>query len=336
MAIRASSTREQAKPRRSKLGPLALALMIQAGLIFVALFVVVVPEFKSDPEFVAKKKIYLPQKKLEHKVAMAEFQNAASSPMQLERISTAALLPDAMPSLPVLPKNTFNPIDRSPLATQSDALLGQSGVLGALRGLSTESSSASLFGVEDSGQRIAILFDNSSTVWNKASAAGVSEAEFLQELSALINGLNANTLFGIVSFARQVGTFRDYMIAAGARNKQAARAWLQSNLRSSAKSTQLGFEVDGIQGALEVAFQLEPEVIFILADGDFQRNASGSVRGGNVPWDDVSKTLRNLVREYGIEPRIHFIGFKVEAEAAEALEKITKRYKGQYRGFGES
>ena len=145
MRLRSKESSDESQPRRSKFGPLVLALLIQGGLLFVAVFVVVlVPEFRDDPEFVAKKKIYLPQKELEHMVALAEFQNAASSPMQLERISTAALLPDAMPSLPQLPKSEFNPIERNPATLQTDALLGQSGVLGALQGLKTESSSASL------------------------------------------------------------------------------------------------------------------------------------------------------------------------------------------------
>lgn len=329
------STRES-KPRRSKFGPLVLALLIQGGLLCLAVFVVVlVPEFRSDPEFVAKKKIYLPQKELEHKVALAAFQNAASSPMQMERISTAALLPDSMPSLPALPQNEFNPIERNPAALQSDALLGQSGVLGALQGLKTESSSASLFGIEDSGQRILILFDNSSTVWNQASAAGVTTDAFVRELSKLVDGLNANTLFGLVPFARQVGTFRDYMIAAGARNKQEAKRWIVENVRSNRKVTQLPFEEDGIQGALTVAFQMEPEVIFIVSDGDFQRSKTANNSAGDVPWKDVDRTLRALTREYGIEPRIHFIGFKVEPEAADAIEKITRRFGGEFSDFSQ-
>lgn len=321
------------KPVRSKLGPLGLALILQLGLLFVAVFVVVlVPDFKTEPEFVAKKKIYLPQKELEHKVALAEFQNAASSPMQLERIRTSALLPDALPSLPELPKNAFNPIERNPALLQSDALLGQSGVLGALNGLTGETSSASLFGVEDSARRIVILFDNSATVWRKASEAGVSTDAFVQELSELIDKLNANTLFGMVPFARNVGTFRDYLIAAGKRNQASAKAWIASNVRSR-PSTSLRYKIDGIEGALTVAFQMEPEVIFIVSDGDFQRNPSEGVRGGDVPWEDVYQTVRSLIREYGIEPRIHFVGFRVEPEAAEAIERLTRRYKGKFRDF---
>ncbi|MFT5836540.1 MAG: hypothetical protein ACI9ZV_000035 [Candidatus Azotimanducaceae bacterium] len=316
-------------PKRSKLGPLALALLIQVGLLFLAVFVVVlVPDFKSDPEFFARKKIYLPQKELEHKVALAEFQNATSSPMQLERISTQALLPDAMPALPQMPKSDFNPIERNPAALQSDSLLGQSGVLGALQGIRTGSSSASLFGIEDSGQRILILFDNSASVWNKASQAGVTTARFIAELSRLIDGLNANTQFALVPFSRSVGSFRDYMIAGGARNKRAAKAWMTSNIRTQSLTTQLPHEADGVQGALTVAFQMEPDVIFLVSDADFQRNQP---RKGDVPWDDLERTLRGLTREYGIEPRLHFIGFQVEAEDSEVMEKITRRYKGHFR-----
>lgn len=306
-----------------------MALLIQAGLLFVAVFVVVlVPEFKSDPEFVARKKIYLPQKELEHKVALAEFQNAASSPMQMERIRSDAFLPDSMPALPDMPASEFNPIDRNPAALQSDALLGQSGVLGALQGLKTGSSSASLFGIEDSGQRILILFDNSASVWNKASKAGVSTARFVTELSTLIDGLNANTQFALVPFSRSVGSFRDYMIAGGARNKLAAKSWITEKVRSQQLTTQLPHEADGIEGALTVAFQMEPDVLFLISDADFQRNLPTK---GDVPWDDVGRSLRRLTREYGIEPRIHFVGFQIEAEDAEAMEAITRRYKGQFR-----
>jgi hypothetical protein len=319
----------EAAPKRSKLGPLALALLIQVGVLFLAVFVVVlVPEFKSDPEFVARKKIYLPQKELEHKVALAEFQNAASSPMQLERISTQALLPDAMPALPQLPKSDFNPIERNPAALQSDSLLGQSGVLGALQGVQTGSSSASLFGIEDTGQRILILFDNSATVRNKANAAGVTGHRFIKELSDLVDGLNANTQFAVVQFQRIVGTFKDYMIAGGARNKRAFKAWITERVYSRAE-TQLPHEVDGIQGALTVAFQMEPDVIFLISDADFYRNIPN--RNSTVPWEDVERTLRSLTREYGIEPRIHFIGFQVKPEDADAMESITRRYKGQFR-----
>lgn len=323
--------------RRSKFGPLALAFLIQVILLFIAVFIVVlVPEAKPRPAFVAKKKVYLPQKELEHKIVLAAFQNVASPPMQLERISTAALIPDSMPRLPDLPKSAFNPVETNPIALQSDSLLGQSKLLGALNSLKAASSSASLFGVEDQGQCILILFDNSSTVWNKANKAGITTDAFIHELSKMVDGLNANTRFGLIPFARKVGTFQDYLIAATAQNKSQAKAWLVKNVRSNNKKTQLEFMEDGIQGALTVAFQMEPDVIFILSDGDFQRSKTAQNNAGDVPWEDIEKTLRALARQYGIKPRIHFIGFMVESIAAEPIQRITSRYKGEFKSFGQN
>ena len=285
----------------SKLGPLLLAVLIQIGLLGLAVFVVVlVPEAKRAPKFVAAKKIYLPQQTQQHQLALAEFQNAASSPLQIERIRSAALLPDALPALPSLPSREFHPIARHPSALPSSALLGQSGALAGLQGLTATSSSARLFGIEDRGQRILILFDNSATVWNKAKASGVSADVFVAELCALLDGLQANTLFGLVPFARQVGTFRDQMIAAGARNKQQAKDWIAKNVRSSRKSTQLSFEGDGIQGALSVAFQMEPEVMFIVSDGDFQRSRSARGPAGDDRIDlQIEPGLQHAGRTIG-------------------------------------
>lgn len=318
--------------RRSKLGPLSCAVLIQLAVLLLATSVVVlVPQFKSKAVFVAKKKIYLPQQELEHKVALAEFQNAAQSSLQIDPISSSALLPDALPALPSLPLDAFSLSGESPLSSQ--ALLGDSGLLGALQTLQAGASSASLFGIEDSGQRILILFDNSATVWNKASAAGVSTQDFVTELSQLIDSLGPNTMFGLVPFAQQVGTYQDQMVAAGARNRAAAKQWVAKHVRSPRKSTQLPFKVNGVQGALTVAFQMAPEVIFIISDGDFQRGKSVGVAAGDVPWSDLEQTLRALQREFGLRPRIHFVGFRVEPQAAEAIQRITRRHRGSFRDF---
>jgi hypothetical protein len=75
---------------------------------------------------------------------------------------------------------------------------------------------------------------------------------------------------------------------------------------------------------------MEPDVIFLLSDGDFQDNLA---RSGEVPREDVERTLRQLIREYGIDPRIHFSGFQVEPEDADAMEKISRRYDGSFKQF---
>ena len=122
-----------------KIGPLVWALIIQIGLLLVAVsIVVVIPKIKNDPEFVAKKSIYLPQRELEHSIALSEFQQVASKPALLDRLTTESLLNADLPSLPT---QEFNPFDYpvNPL-NDAAALLGDAGLMGSLQGLVTESS----------------------------------------------------------------------------------------------------------------------------------------------------------------------------------------------------
>tara|TARA_B100001123_G_C15109893_1_gene947020 strand:- start:664 stop:930 length:267 start_codon:yes stop_codon:yes gene_type:complete len=56
-------------------GALGLGYNHLDRILLCAVFVVVVvPNFKRDPEFVAKKTIYRSQKELEHSLALSEFQ----------------------------------------------------------------------------------------------------------------------------------------------------------------------------------------------------------------------------------------------------------------------
>ena len=152
----------------------------------------------------------------------------------------------------------------------------------------------------------------------------------------MLEALNGNTEFGLVPFARNVGTHRDHLVAATRPSKTEATAWLSENLKSYRISTDLPYRVDGIQGALEVAFQLRPEVIYILSDGDFQRNAGTNHPAGDVPWDDLRDTLRDLRRTHGIQPRLHFIGFRVEADAAGELRRLARHHGGTFTALGDS
>ena len=86
-----------------KTGPLFLALFLQGLLLVGTGFVVVfAPRFSSDPEFVAKKTIYLPQRELEHRVALAELRQLSTPPAMISKLATSALLPDSLPDMPAL------------------------------------------------------------------------------------------------------------------------------------------------------------------------------------------------------------------------------------------
>lgn len=318
----------------TKAGPLVLAVLFQATVLLVTAFVVVLaPVSRSEPEFIAGKTIYLPQRELEHRVAMAEFQQAAGPPPMLQKLTTSAMIPETLPGLPNLPEAVFTTLHPFNAPTEAEGLLHQSGLVAALLGQGAEVSTASLFGIEDSGERILIMFDDGGSVLNKARASGMPIERIKEHAISLIESLNANTLFGCVHFVRQVGTFHDYLVPATRENKRLAGQWIERHFGARSKHTTLDLSTNGIQAAFEASFQLQPDVIFLMSDADFQRNVEGKPFGEQVPWVDLENTLEDLRGAVQSEVRIHFIGFQVKEAHRSEIQKIVRRFHGQYRDF---
>ena len=319
---------------RFKFGPLVWALIIQVCLLLVAVFVVVViPSIKKDPEFVAKKTIYLPQRELEHSVALSEFQQVASKPALMERLTTEALLSADMPSMPSLPSQEFNPFENAanPI-DDAAALLGASGLMGSLQGLVSETSKVSFFGIEDQATRVVVAFDISQSVVTKARKSGVSIRQLQAEAAKLIQGLNANTLFGLIQFSRSYDFFEDYLVTGTKANKEAGVAWLEKEFRTDGKSGRnwIRQDVNGIQSVIEAAFAWQPDVVFVISDGDFQRTKR---TGGseNVSFEELSRDIHRLQEASEKDARIHFVGFQVKPQHKAELLNLVGRYDGQYR-----
>ena len=315
--------------RASKLGPLGLALFLQLLIILLATFVIVlVPESPAPTQFSAQKNFSLPHVDREHSAALAAYQSAVSAPMQLQRIETAALLTD-LPKFPVN-KLTSDRLQATHAPT-AHAWMGSSWS-SSVATLNAKSAST-LFGLEASGERVAILFDNSLTVWNRAEAVGVSSDRFVAELSRMIEDFGVNTEFALIPFAQKVGTFKDYLIPATQANREAAINWLQKNVRAQRKHTELPYQINGIQGALTLAYHMQPDLIFILSDGDFQRTKSQWASGGDVPWPELRASIRELKRRHAVAPQIHFVGFQVAAAASAEIKRLVAQERGQFKAL---
>lgn len=315
--------------------PVALAIVVQALILIAAFFIVVlVPEAQEEPDFSAAPTVYLPQRELQHRMALAEFQENASPPVMRERLATSALLPDSLPQLPNLPSMESAQID-TPLL-DAHALLGQSGLLGALSDIKTEYSTVSFFGVEARAERVVICIDISMTVKNKVERAGYSMERVRQEAESLIEGLNANTLFGIVQHARNYDLFRDYLVAATVENKAAALAWLRSEFRTKGTSGRnwQRRHPNGIQSVLAAAFQLDPapDLIFLVSDCNYYRTPSNG-GGERVPWEEIASDLR-LHQEGLVRPaRLDFIAFQMRPEDRAQAANLAQLYGGSVREF---
>lgn len=317
------------------IGPLLFAFLAQGLVLLIAVSVVVIgPIFREEPDFTSKKTIYLPQRELEHRVSVSEFQEVAQPPALLQRLAVESLRPQNLPALPDLPSVDFSPITMNSPVMDTSALMGQTGLMGGLGEVGSEVSDFSFFGLKGRAKRIVICFDISGSVKNKIERAGLSMDVIKVETKALVEKLNANTLFGFIQFSRQYDPYREFLVAATQENKASAVAWLESEFRTDGKSAPSWTRdtPNGIQSVIRAAFQLDPapDAIVIVSDGSFQRTPP---EGGtqNVPWDELEADVVELQTGLGEAAKIHFFGFQMKSGDKSAMSKIVRRYRGRLR-----
>ncbi|MFP4281982.1 MAG: hypothetical protein ACLFR7_11680 [Opitutales bacterium] len=317
-------------------GALALALAAQGLVLLLAVFVVVIgPVFRSEPEFSARKTIFLPQRELEHQVAVAEFQEMAPPPAMLDRLSVESLRPQSLPPMPELPAVEFNPVLMDAPLLEASALLGQSGLLGGLGEAGAAASEISFFGLKERASRIVICFDVSQSVKTRVERAGLSMLAVKEEAADAVRQLNANTLFGFIQFSRHYDTFRDYLVTATMNNKEAALAWLEAEFRTDGRSAR-GWtrgQPNGLQSVLEAAFRLDPapDAVIIVSDGSFQRNNPLTGGSQHVPWNELARDLARLQEGLPEPARLHFVGFQMRPADKAELQRLVRLYGGRLR-----
>ncbi len=322
--------------RRVRVDTLVYAILVQVGLLLLTVFIVVLrPTGTADPAFKGKPTLRLPQRELEHRVALAEFRQMASTPMQIERLSTSALVPDGLPPMPAVPRSAFNPLENAQFLTaDTDALLAQAGLSGALDGIKSAASAAAFFGVEDSGERIVIVVNTSASVMRKARNKGITVERIQAEADDLIEGLDSGTRFGLVQFSQGVRRFASFLAPATASNRAAAAAWIPEHLRGNPPIS-ADQDLFGHEAAFDAAFALQPDVIFLVTDGVLNRRTrvSGRTTYPVIPFETLLSTLSRLERDLPRRPRIHVIGFEMKAADAENMRRLARLYGGQVRSF---
>ena len=311
-----------------------MAVIVQLALLGLTVWVVVlVPRSEKDPAFIAQKTIYLPQSELDHQAALSEFQQVASAPMAMDMLTVEAMLPDVLPALPVLPTETFSEFDFEHSMADAQSLLGDVGALGEIAGIGGTASKMSFLGIETEASRVVIAFDVSTSVINNMKKAGLSLKQIKAETEQLIDGLNANTLFGVIQFIRAYEQLETYLQPATVGNKMAALTWLDQRFGNTRSSRNwVRGNPDGIESVLEICFALQPDVLFILSDGSFQSTLPD--RGSRtVDWDAITVLIKQLQKNLVDEPKVHFISFGAKPNDGAAMEKAARVFGGVYKAF---
>jgi hypothetical protein len=162
-----------------------------------------------------------------------------------------------------------------------------------------------VFDIDITAEKIAFVCDASGSMLNKFGA-------LRRELDNAVHGLQAGQSFNIVFFQDQsFKAFDEKLVMATPDNKLKAAAFLADKIVPRG-------EADPIPG-LEIAFQQEPRLIYLLTDGDFSDNAA------------VLRRLRALNRAH--EVRIDTIAFVAESDIATDFTKLLEQIASENGGI---
>ncbi|MEM8955996.1 MAG: hypothetical protein AAGD22_17705, partial [Verrucomicrobiota bacterium] len=320
VAARRTKTAAQRSRRQ-----LIVAIIVGSVLVhFVALALFglwTISKYFKEPEatfVMPAKEIRIPPTPPEHKMNMARHEAMTPKPSFTDKLVSTRPVEFALPDLPKVDLDQMLPLDPSELISdQVASLVGSagfgSGLGNGLSGAGGTGDGLSFFGINATGRRIMLLFDVSGSVVNKAERSGVPLEEIKEETMALIDGLPIDSRFGIIQFVRNHKPFKTELIPATPANKTEARQWVETKWSGSGTMPAGGEGVvnpqpNGIESVMEAAFEMEPDVIFLISDGSFWRDPGNE----KVPYDELGKKVKVLEEsaEGGVVP-IHFIGFEM-------------------------
>ncbi|MCC5835466.1 MAG: hypothetical protein JJU20_12090 [Opitutales bacterium] len=310
-----------------------IALALQLGLIFVALTIgILQPEPQKDSGFQVSPQDFSAQQTEAVRQQMQEFQQWSSSSAQIQRLTANAMLAESLPQIDMPAFNFNQPEMMTGWESFTPIGMAQAAGIWDAQAATGGSSSVSLFGLQTEATRVVIAFDISSSVKTKVERAGLSMERIRDQTWSNLESMNANTLFGLIQFARASDSFETQLRPATQRHLTAAQKWLDSSFRvdgSSGRGWQRG-QPDGIEAILKQAFELDRrlDTLIVISDGDFYRTTP---RGGGerVPWTQIVELTRKLQASLENPCSIHLIAFDLPAANRSWAREWVRQNSGQ-------
>lgn len=340
-AIKADLASQQAVDEANKLrakkalrNAVIASVLVHVFLGVGAAALVVAVLYKPTPaQFESRKIVKIDPKEREEKMSLAEFEEAASAPSFDDRLQTDRLMDKGLPDLPKLPIETMMTLEPSQLL--SDAITGLTGsgfgAGGGGGGGGGLGTSFGFMGIQTEGRRILIITDISLSVVNAARRAGEDFEKIREETKRLLDSLPITASFNFIQHSRNYAPWKPDLVPVTDQNREEAKAWLDQwfavdgTLKRGTPNMVSGGP--GIIKILERAFQMQPDVIFMISDGSYQRSFGGSE---NIPWDEIVKRVQELQATLVKPATIHFIGFAMRNDAKDGARRLTRT--GETRG----
>lgn len=318
---------------------IAGAIMV-LGVICAGVFVLVRLLEPPPATFVAKPPVAIPPKILEQKMATAEMEALSAKPTFDDKMASMRPTDFALPDVPPMPMEDMMPLDPSTIVSDSvTSLVGQAGAGmgagGGLGGAGGFGDEVSFFGLTSSGKSVVILFDISKSVVTKADKAGVGIAKIQAETMTLLKGLSINITFNLIQFSRGYLPFKQFLVAPTDANRQEAQKWMETEFKTSGSLggknvVQVG--AIGFPAVLEAGLKMNPDIVYVISDGDFQRGAGTTEQ---VPMEDIAKVIDAHNKERMEPTQINFLGLEMKPDQKSELSRIVRKTGGRLKEIGK-
>ena len=141
-----------------------------------------------------------------------------------------------------------------------------------------------------------------------------------------------------MQFTRTYNVFNQEVVPATDDNKNAALNWLEEDFRTSGFGGGSGWvsgNDDGVQKVMRRVFEMQPDVIYLLSDGSFQKDdpTGKSSFGLQVSWDELVDDVEELQKGLAEPARLHFIAFGISGGDWKGARKLARRNDGKAKKF---
>ena len=286
------------------------------------------------------------ERALQHRVQMERKMQTQSVPAAVpKRVLTTGLAKVELPPMPeiAVPKTAANAPTMagggSAAGFANAAALGGGAIGGTGSG-----TPVNFFGIRDVSTSVVIMIDVSDSMFTRTGDAEGGKLVKLgkeqsfqavrDEAIKLVESLTASTRFGIVRWSGGAYTWKPELVPATEPNKEAAIQHIQNDVNMK-KAPKKPDRPGGTRHdyALEEAFKLKPETIYMITDGnatgDSPSDPSKQITPADIyrVADEGQKTLTKKARLHAI----YYLTGKEKAEERQLLQGLASRNGGQFR-----
>jgi von Willebrand factor type A domain len=203
-------------------------------------------------------------------------------------------------------------------------------------------SGLAFFGIKDQGQSVVIMIDVSDSMFGRTGDLDYATRSLLRhgkeqsfqrvrdEAIKLIDSLKPDSRFNIIRWSGSARCWQRDMVPATAENKELAKQHVQNEVDAFSARAQGRPGGTRHDYALEELFRLDPEVAFMLSDGNATRSGQDN-KLEVIPERELVQMINKSRDEKLHVTKIHTIYYvtgKDNKEEAELLRAIARATKG--------